>query len=188
MTTFTFHDETTAPEKALPSMAQAKQTFGFVPNLISGMANSPALAAGYLSLSGLYAGSSLSPQEQQVALLAVSRYNGCDYCVAAHSMVANLVQVPADAVEALRDDRPIADPRLEALRTFTAKMVDKRGWLSEADIQQFLDAGFDMQQVGDVVLAVGMKTLSNYFNHIAQTPLDAAMSPFAWEGKPTQGA
>ncbi|MFP3874303.1 MAG: carboxymuconolactone decarboxylase family protein [Thiohalophilus sp.] len=181
MTQFTFHDENSAPQDALPTMEQARQAFGFVPNLISGMVNSPALAEGYLTLSGLYANSSLTPQEQQVALLAVSRYNGCDYCVSAHSMLADMAQVPAEAIAALREGRSIDDPRLEALRTFTAKMVDKRGWLNESDIREFLDAGFEMQQVGDVILAVGMKTLSNYFNHIAQTPLDEAMSEFAWE-------
>lgn len=117
-----------------------------------------------------------------MALLAVSRYNGCDYCVAAHSMVAEMAQVPADVIQALRDDRPIDDPKLEALRVFTATMVDKRGWLNEADIQAFLNAGYEMQHVGDVILAVGIKTLSNYFNHIAQTPLDEAMSQYAWAG------
>jgi len=183
MTRFTFHDEQSAPQAARPAMDQAKQAFGFIPNLIAGMANSPALAEGYLTLSGLYANSSLTPREQQVALLAVSRYNGYDYCVAAHSMIAEMAQVPAEVIQALRDDRPIDDPKLEALRVFTATMVDKRGWLDETDVQAFLDAGFDMQHVGDVILAVGMKTLSNYFNHIAGTPLDAAMSNYAWSGE-----
>ncbi len=183
MARFTFHDEMTAPKAALPAMAQAKQAFGFIPNLIRGMSNSPGLAEGYLTLSGLCAKSSLSPQEQQIVLLAVSRYNGCDYCVAAHSMGANMAKVPADVVQALRDDAPIADPRLEALRVFATKMVDKRGWLDETDIRDFLGAGFEMQQVGDVILAVGMKTLSNYFNHIARTPLDEAMQAHAWSQK-----
>lgn len=185
MTQFYFHDEITAPQAAHPAMDQAKQAFGFVPNLIRGMANSPGLAKGYLALSDFYANSSLTPQEQQVVLLAVSQYNGCDYCVAAHSMVAEMAQVPNDVVQALREDQAIADPKLEALRVFTAKMVDKRGWLDEQDIQDFLDAGYDMQHVGDVILAVGMKTLSNYFNHIAKTPLDEAMRQYAWEGKPS---
>lgn len=182
MTRFTFHDEQSAPQAAKPAMDQAEQAFGFIPNLIRGMANSPALAEGYLSLSRLYANSNLTPQEQQVVLLAVSRYNGCGYCVAAHSMVAEMAQVPNEVVEALREDRPIPNTRLEALRVFASTMVDKRGWLEEADIQAFLDAGFDMQHVGDVILAVGMKTLSNYFNHIAKTPLDEAMHNHAWEG------
>ncbi|MDT8405392.1 carboxymuconolactone decarboxylase family protein [Sulfuriflexus sp.] len=180
MARFTFHDEMTAPKAALPAMAQAKQAFGFVPNLVRGMANSPGLAEGYLTLSGLYANSSLSLQEQQIVLLTVSRYNGCDYCVAAHSMGADMAKVAEDVIQAVRDDQPIADPRLEALRVFAAKMVDKRGWLDEADIRAFLDAGYEMQQVGEVILAVGMKTLSNYFNHIAQTPLDEAMQAHAW--------
>lgn len=185
MSRFTFHDEQSAPQAAQPALDQAKQAFGFVPNLIAGMANSPALANGYLSLSGLFANSQLTPQEQQVALLTVSRYNGCDYCVAAHSMVAEMAEVPSDAIEALRKDQPLADPKLEALRVFTARLVDKRGWLDESEVQAFLDAGFNLSHVGDVILAVGMKTLSNYFNHIAGTPLDAAMANYAWTREKT---
>ena len=183
MALFPLHDEDTAPTSARAAMQSARETFGFVPNLIRGMAESPALVNGYLSLSEKLGNSGLTPQEQQVVLLAVSRYNRCDYCVAAHSMGARMAKVDPETVDALRDDQPAEDPRLQALRAFSYKIAEQRGWLSEDDVQAFLDAGFQTTHIGDVILAVGMKTLSNYFNHIAQTPLDEAMKSYAWSDK-----
>jgi len=116
-------------------------------------------------------------------ILAISRFHDCRYCVAAHSVVAGMQNVPADVVEAIRNDKPIADQRLEALREFATRMVEKRGWLSEDDQVRFLEAGFTKAQALEVILAVSYKTLSNYINHIAETPLDNAFLSAAWTGE-----
>ena len=76
--------------------------------------------------------------------------------------------------------RPIADERLEALYKFTETVVRKRGWADEDDVQAFLAAGFGRAQVLEIVLGVAFKTLSNYANHLIQTPVDAAFAPRAW--------
>jgi alkylhydroperoxidase family enzyme len=88
---------------------------------------------------------------------------------------------PAELVAALRSGTPLPDSRLESLRTFTGKLVQRRGWLEDADVQEFLAAGFEQQQVLEVVLGVTQKTLSNYANHLAGTPVDAAFAQFAWK-------
>jgi hypothetical protein len=44
-----------------------------------------------------------------------------------------------------------------------------------------LRAGSTKEQVLEVLVGVAMKTLSNYTNHIAHTPLDKQLEPFAWE-------
>jgi alkylhydroperoxidase family enzyme len=88
--------------------------------------------------------------------------------------------VPDHVVQAIRAGRPIVDYKLEALRRFTAAVVTMRGWPSEADTRGFLDAGYTRAQILEVVLGVGMKTLSNYTNHIADTPLDHAFAKAAW--------
>mgnify|MGYP002785947432 FL=1 len=113
-------------------------------------------------------------------LLTVSAVNGCDYCVAAHTVIAGMQQVPAPVVAAIRDDAPLDDPKLETLRRFTAAVVTSRGWPDAADLESFTAAGYGAQQALEVVLGVGMKTLSNYTNHIAGTPLDDAFRPAAW--------
>ena len=87
--------------------------------------------------------------------------------------------VSADAVDAIRDGN-IDEPRMEALRDFTNKVVDKRGWVKEGEIEAFLGAGFTLAQVLEVILGVAFKTISNYANHVAETPLDDAFTARAW--------
>ncbi len=170
----------TASGRAREVMELARDRFGFVPNLIGKMANAPALAAAYLELGRLFEETSLSPCEQQVVLLAVSRFHACTYCVAAHSAVARMQQVPDDVVQAIRNDQPIADSRLEALRRLTVEMVKTRGWPDEQVVNDFLDAGYEPSQILEVILGIGMKTLSNYTNHVAGTELDPAFAADAW--------
>ncbi len=181
MSEFKVHTIDTAPAESVPFLQNAQQSMGFVPNLIGVLAESPAAVEGYLTLMSIFEKSSLTPAEQQVAILAISRTNECDYCMAAHSVVASMQKVPADVIQAIRNDKPIADEKLEALRTFAAAVIEKRGWLSDDDIAAFRSAGYSEAQVLDVVLAASLKTLSNYANHLAETPLDDAFSSRAWQ-------
>ena len=168
-----------APSGAKELLAAAKKNYGFVPNLLGTMAEAPSLLKGYMSLAGIFEESTLNPAERQVVLLAVSRENGCEYCVAAHTVIAGMQKVPADVVAAVRSGGPIADRKLEALRAFAAVLAGSRGGPSEAQTEAFLSAGYEKRQVLEVVLGVGLKTLSNYTNHIAGTELDAAFAKAA---------
>lgn len=178
---FPYHTLDSAPEEARPTLQTAIDTFGMLPNLTAKMATSPALAEGYLTLGRIFERSSLSPVERQVVLLATSRYNVCTYCMGAHSVLADMTGVPTGVTDAIRIDRPIPDPKLEALRRFTTCVVDTRGRPEPPEIERFFSAGYGPQQVLDVILGVGLKTLSNYTNHIAGTELDDAFSSRAWE-------
>jgi len=181
MTDFKIHDKSTAPEAAHETFDKLEQKFGFVPNVTAVMAEAPPLLQGYVTLSGLFQQSSLSPVEQQVVILTVSYENSCSYCVSAHTLSAEKAQVPAEVIEALREGKPLPDEKLEALRSFTAKMLQKRGWVDEQDLRAFLDAGYTQANVLEVILGIGMKTLSNYTNHIAEPPLDKAFAPKEWK-------
>ncbi len=177
---YTVHTVDTAPAAARETLAGAKKAFGFVPNLLAVMAEAPALLAAYRSLSDLFDQTSFNPSERQVVLLAASYENDCGYCVAAHSAIAGMQKVPAEVIQAIRAGKRIADAKLEALRRFTAVVVASRGWPEEAEMAAFLATGYSRAQVLEVVLGVGMKTLSNYSNHIAEIPLDQAFAPTAW--------
>jgi AhpD family alkylhydroperoxidase len=178
--TYTVHTLETAPKAAQEILAAAKKGLGFLPNLFAVMAEAPALVKAYATLSRIFDETSFSATERQVVLLTVSYVNDCEYCIAAHSVIAGMQKVPDQVVQAIRQGRPIADRKLEALRRLTAAVVGARGWPSEEDLGAFLSAGYGKQQVLEVVLGVGMKTLSNYTNHIAGTPLDHAFAGAAW--------
>ncbi len=180
-------NESTAPEAAREVLAQVRKKFGFVPNLLGNMANAPALLKAYLSVSALLDETSLTPTERQIVLLAASAKNNCTYCVAAHSAIASMQKVPQDVVSSLRNRQPIADAKLEALRRFVEETVETRGWPSEATCKRFLEAGYSESQALEVLVGIGQKTLSNYTNHLAHTPLDEQFAPAAWTAAAGKG-
>ncbi len=180
MTTFPVHSGETAPEGSKPILADTQKSMGFVPNLIRVMAEAPAAAEAYVSLKDIFDRSSLSDTEQQTVLLSVSFANGCDYCMAAHTTLANMKRVPSVIVDALRAGAPLPDARLDALATLTRSIVETRGWPDEAVTGAFFGAGFGAREYLEVVVGVTMKTLSNYVNHAANTPLDAAFQTAKW--------
>lgn len=181
MSIFTIHTNETAPEAAKPILEGVAKNYGFVPNLMGVFAEAPATLEAYVTLAGLVDKSSFSGAEAQVAILAVSFENECDYCMAAHSTVAAMKGVDEAVIEALRGGTSIADARLQALRLFAEIMVAKRGWADKAEIQDFLAAGFTRQNILDLVLILSFKTLSNYTNHLAKPAVDAAFQPRAWK-------
>jgi alkylhydroperoxidase family enzyme len=144
------------------------------------MATSPQLAQAYLALIGLVGQTSLDEAEAQVALLAASFENRSPYDMAAHSLLAKRASFPDDVLGALRSGTPIRHAKFEALRRMAQALVATRGRPSEADLAAFLAAGYREQQLLEVVLAVGTKTISNYVNLVAATPLDRNMEAFAW--------
>lgn len=187
MTTFTTHTIDTAPDEAKPHLQAAKDAYSFVPNLLGNMATAPALLEGYMTLAKVFDKTALSETERQIVLMTNNRLNGCTYCMAAHTSISQMAKVPADVIEALRNGTLIADPKLEALRTFAAIVNEKRGWVEQDEIDAFLAAGYSEQSVLEVILGTSLKIMSNYTNHVTQTPLDQAFAPNAWEN-PVQHA
>lgn len=180
MTTFPVHTAETAPDSK-PVLDTVQKAFGFVPNLMGVMAESPQVVEAYLTLMGLFDKTSLSDVEREVILMTNNRVNDCTYCMAAHTTVAQMKKLPEDVINALRDGNPIADAKLEALRVFAEKVTVSRGTPSTADVDTLLAAGYTNRTVLEVVLGTSMKVLSNYTNHIADTPLDDAFAGNAWK-------
>lgn len=183
MADFTIHSLLSAPAESTAGLAIAKDKYGFIPNLLATLAESPTALNAYLRLGDLFEKTSFSPLERQVVLLVVSFENRCNYCMAAHSTVAIRLGLPRDLVAALRDGQPLPDGRLETLRRFTANLVRKRGWVPQSEIDEFVSAGFTRAQALEVLLGVTYKTLSNYTNHLARTPLDPPFKAQAWTPK-----
>ncbi len=171
-----------APAASRPLLQGAQKALGFVPNLYAAFANSPAVLKAYGQLSAALGETSLDAAEQAVVTIAASVDNDCHYCVAAHTTIGQMGRVDPAVLDALRDDRPIADPKLEALRTFTKAVVNGRGHLTAEQQDAFLAAGYTAAQALEVILGVTLKTLSNYTNHLAATPLDEAFAANAWTG------
>jgi len=180
MTQFETHTIETASDEAKPLLQGAQAAFSFIPNLLGTMAEAPAMLEGYMALAGIFDKISLTETERQIILMTNNRLNGCTYCMAAHTSISQGAGVPADVIEALRTNSPIADTKLEALRSFAAVINESRGWPTDEQVNAFLNAGYTKQNILEVVLGTSLKVMSNYTNHVAETQVDDAFAPNTW--------
>ena len=180
MTTLTPLSVDAAPEGSKAIMQMATQKYSFLPNLLGNMAHAPALLEGYATLSGIFGKTSFSPTEQQIVLMSNNVLNGCKYCMAAHTTIAQGQGVPDDVIAALRDNTPIEDAKLEALRQFSQVINISRGNPRAVDTKAFLAAGYSEANILEVILGTALKVMSNYTNHVAKTPVDDNFAGNAW--------
>ena len=180
MPDFQIHDEATAPAASKTLLANSKKAYGMIPGLHAVMAEAPGLLEGYQLVHQLFMNTSFDKDELTVIWQSINVEHDCHYCVPAHTGIAKGMKVDDAITEALRNETPLPNGRLEALRSFTLSVVRKRGKVDERAVQDFLDAGFTRRQVLEVVLGVAQKVMSNYTKHLAETPVDAMFQPFEW--------
>lgn len=183
MTDFTMHDKQSAPEAAKPLLEKSEKGFGRIPGLHAIMAEAPGVLDGYQQLHQLFLETSFDNDEKTVVWQTINVEHACHYCVPAHTGIAKKMGVSDEISDALRDETPLPDSKLEALRTFTLAVVRKRGNVDSEDLNAFYDAGYEKRHVLEVILGLSQKVMSNYINHVADTPLDDAAKPFAWSKK-----
>ncbi len=181
MENFTLYDQVTAPEKSRELLEQSIQSFSMIPNLHAVMAESPELLEGYQQLSRLFQSTSFNADELTVVWQSVNVEHGCHYCVPAHTAIAHIMKVDPSITDALRNETPLSDPKLEALRTFTLAVVRQRGQVAPEQLDAFHAAGYNKRHVLEVIVGVCQKVMSNYVNHIIKTPVDAAFQAFEWK-------
>jgi len=152
----------------------AEQAFGFVPNLIGEITKeNPAVGELYLKANGIIEeGGVLSPPEQQAVILAISSYNDCHYCTKAHAAAGQQAGLDAETIATINEGGLPDDDRLKSLVRATRRILGKRGWLSEVDEDEFADLGLGRPELYEIVALAGIKTISNYVNHIAGTEVD----------------
>jgi alkylhydroperoxidase family enzyme len=183
MTTLKVHNIETAPEESKPLLEKSQKGFGMIPGLHGVLASAPKTFEAYQTLHQLFTETSFNPEELTVVWQSINVEHACHYCVPAHTGIAKMMKVDDTITEALRNETPLENDKLEALRTFTLIVVRNRGHVSQEELDAFYAAGYGEQQVLEIILGISQKVISNYTNHIANTPVDAPFQGFAWSKK-----
>ena len=181
MTTLKVNTIETAPEGSKELLEASVKNFGMLPGLHGVLSTSPQTYKAYVKLHELFSNSSFNAEELTVVWQTINVENECHYCVPAHTGIAHMMKVDASLTEALRNNTPLNNEKLQALQDMTLKIVRNRGHVSENDLQDFYNAGYGEQQVLEIILGLAQKTISNYTNHIANTPVDEPFQKFAWK-------
>lgn len=181
MSNFKFHTIETAPEGSKAILEGAQKQMGMIPGLYSVMAESPEILNAYKELHQQFTNSSFDAEELTVVWQTINVEHECHYCVPAHTAIAHSMKVDPALTEALRNDEALPTEKLQALKDFTLSVVRGRGNVSKEEVEAFYGAGYGQKQVLEVILGLSQKVISNYVNHLAETPVDKAFEPFAWK-------
>lgn len=144
------------------------------------MAETPDLLGDYKKPHELFANSSFDEDEPIVASQILNVGHNCHDCVPAHTGIAKRMEMDHVITNALRNETVVPNARMEALPDCTLGTVCTRGSVDDAKVKAFLDAGFTKRQILEVVLGAAQEVVSNYTNHLAETPVDKPFEKFEW--------
>lgn len=174
------HNIDTAPEASKPILEASIKSFGMLPGLHGALAESPKALEAYKTLHQLFSESSFNAEELTVVWQTINVEHECHYCVPAHTAIAHMMKVEASLTEALRNKQPMPTVKLQVLHDTTLEIVRNRGHLTDTQAEAFYNAGYDNQQLIEIVLGLAQKVMSNYTNHLANTPVDKAFEKYIW--------
>ena len=167
MSVFSSIEPTDATGEAAVLLTEMQKSIGAVPNMAKAMANSPALLKGYMGLSGALAAGVLPAAVRERLALASAEYNGCSYCLSAHTFLGkNVTKLDAGEIELARH-ADSANPRVAALLGLADAIARGRGTIEEADIKTAREAGVTDAEIAEVIGNVALNVLTNYFNIVA---------------------
>ena len=152
---------------------QIKKTIGSVPNTFAAIAaHGPAALKAVLAADTVLASGNLNKRDQETIKLVISGVAGCDYCVAAHSLLGKLAGLKPEELKNIRDGKPTGDVKRDALVRFVRKLAATSGTVSDADFAAIKDAGYSDAQLVEISLAFATTVFTNVFNRINDTEID----------------
>jgi alkylhydroperoxidase family enzyme len=178
---YELYDLKTAPQDSKPLLEQSLKEFGMIPNLHAVLAESPPALEAYQVLHGLFQQTSFDAEELTVVWQTINVEHECHYCVPAHTGIAHMMKVDPAIPDALRNRTELPDNKLQVLHLTTLALVRNRGRISEQEKAEFFAAGYEPRHLIEIILGLSQKVISNYVNHLADTPVDKPFRTFIWK-------
>lgn len=160
------------PAASQPLLAAVHKQLGVVPNMMKLIGNSPAALEAYLSLSAALGKGTLGAKTGERIALAVAELNNCSYCLSAHTYLASNLAKLDDAEIAANRRGNSSDPKADAALKFATTIVARRGQVDSGDVEVIKAAGFSNAEIIEIIVHVGLNTLTNYVNEVAKTNID----------------
>jgi uncharacterized peroxidase-related enzyme len=153
--------------------SQIKKGVGNVPNTFAAIgAHGPAALKAMMSADAVLAAGALSRRDQETIKLVLSAVAGCDYCVAAHSLLGKLAGLKPDELKKIRNGEPTGDAKRDALIRFVRTLAQTSGTVRNDDFAAIKAAGYSDAQLVDISLAFATIVFTNVFNRINDTDVD----------------
>jgi uncharacterized peroxidase-related enzyme len=165
--------EATGQTKQLYEALQKK--LGKIPNIFLTMGSNPAVLEGYLAIGKSLEQGKLSAAEREAVALATSQFNNCHYCLSAHTYLGKAAGLKEEEMLRIRQNTGTQKPA--QLGRFARQVLEKKGFVSESELQAARQAGYTDEQLMEAVLVIAQTVFTNFFNHVNDTQLDFPAAP-----------
>ena len=169
-----------APAGSRRFMIATQDHLGYLPAATARWAASPHLLEAFGRVLAIFESTTLDPVAREVVVMTLATRNGCHICVAMHTARLTELGAAPEVIAALRDAAPVGEERLDAIRSFTLRVLDTAGDVGDGPLAAFLASGYTRQNALEVVLGIGTYTMSTLANRLIDAPLDDQLSAFAW--------
>ena len=167
-------DLATGTQKEL--FAQIGNAFGTVPNMFRAIGNSPAALQAMFGFFGALGQGKIGARLGEQIAVMVADINRCEYCLAAHTLLGQKAGLTAEDM-ARAQSGVSHDAKTQAVLVFADKLVKNRAQVSVADIQAVRDAGFNDQDIAEILAHVALNIFTNYTNVAFNVPVDFPSVP-----------
>lgn len=171
MSRITLIDPANATGQTSEQLAQIKSAFGMVPNMFKAAANSPAALSSVWGAFGALGGGRLGAKLGEQIAVAIADRNNCNYCLAAHTGLGRKAGATQQEMAEAQAGRS-TDPRTAAALTFALAVVDERAGIETADVDALRSAGFDDEEIVEIVAHIALNLFTNYLNVALDVPVD----------------
>ena len=161
----------TASPKSKELLASVEQRIGRSSNMMRIVANSPATPGAYLQFNQAFDAMKMSPKLRALITAAVADLNGCDYTLSTAMVLGPRAGATVEELNAARQVQS-SDPKIAAALQFTAQIVIERGQVRAADVEKLHGAGFDDEEIVEIVALIALNIFRNYINLVAGTEID----------------
>ncbi|WP_308344788.1 carboxymuconolactone decarboxylase family protein [Streptomyces sp. ISL-94] len=122
----------------------------------------------------------LSAGIQERIALAVAEFNGCSYCLSAHTMVSrNVAKLSDEEIEAARRGTS-ADPKAAAVLRLALAVAENRGRTGENAFAAARDAGLTDEEIVETIANTVRNVFTNYVNESLDVDVEwPLVTPFA---------
>ncbi|WP_148715750.1 carboxymuconolactone decarboxylase family protein [Chitinolyticbacter meiyuanensis] len=162
-------NNTTSDRQSL--LANIHGAFGVTPNMFKVVANSPAALRSMWGAFGALGAGVISPKLGEQIAVAVANRNACEYCLAAHTALGRKAGASAEEMSAAQGGSS-ADPKTAAALRFALQLVEARGQVDEDDVEAVRSAGFNDEEIVEILAHVALNLFTNYVNVAFAVPVD----------------
>ena len=159
------------PAASQELLKQVHNAFGATPNMFKAVANSPAALKSMWGSFGALGGGTIGAKLGEQLAVAIANRNHCEYCLAAHTMLGKKAGASPEEMAAAQIGRA-ADPRTAAALAFALKVVSEHAQVSDRDVAALRDAGFNDEQVVEIMAHIALNLFTNYVNVAFDVPVD----------------